>query len=73
VDQFFFSGWRKPELYLNRDFQQGTSPLAKGEEVKRCLDKLKTDLDSGNWHANNKHILGLDEYDCGHFFLVVYE
>ncbi|KEZ47063.1 class I SAM-dependent methyltransferase [Metabacillus indicus] len=70
-DHFFFSAWRKPELYLDRDFQKGTSPLAKGEDVKVCLDKLKTDLECGSWYEKYKHILELKEYDCGHFFLVV--
>lgn len=71
VDQFFFAGWRKPELYLDIDFQRGTSPLAKGEDVMRCLDKLSTDLENGSWFENYNHILKLEEYDCGHFFLVV--
>ncbi|MFI8685762.1 class I SAM-dependent methyltransferase [Rossellomorea sp. NPDC077527] len=71
MDQFFFTGWRKPELYLDKDFQRGTSPLAKEEEVKRCLDQLHTDLENGKWHENYKYILKLNEYDCGHFFLVV--
>ncbi|CAN7286170.1 class I SAM-dependent methyltransferase [Rossellomorea sp. LjRoot5] len=71
VDQFFFTGWRTPERYLDRDFQQGTSPLAKGDEVNRCLEHLQNDLENGNWHENYQYVMNLEEYDCGHFFLVV--
>lgn len=73
VDQFFFAGWRKPELYLNRDFQEGTSPLAKGrkEVVYECLNKLNTDLENGDWHKKYGTILKLTDYECGHFFLIV--
>jgi hypothetical protein len=28
IDYFFFSGWRKPELYLNPIFCSGISALA---------------------------------------------
>mgnify|MGYP005831270271 CR=1 FL=1 len=71
VDQFFFTGWRSPERYLDDDFQRGTSPLAKGEDTMKCLEKLRFDLENGIWFENYKQILILDEYDCGHFFLVV--
>jgi ubiquinone/menaquinone biosynthesis C-methylase UbiE len=73
MDQFFFAGWRKPEIYLNSEFQKGTSPLAKenNKEVIECLERLSFDLKNGNWNEKYNHILGLDEYNCGHFFLVV--
>ncbi|AWE07768.1 class I SAM-dependent methyltransferase [Lysinibacillus sp. 2017] len=73
VDQFFFSGWRKPELYFNKDFHEGTSPLAKGrkEVVCECLNRLNTDLENGDWHEKYGDILKLTEYECGHFFLIV--
>jgi SAM-dependent methyltransferase len=66
-------GWRKPELYLNKDFQEGTSPLAKGrkEVVYECLNRLRTDLENGDWHKKYGDILQLNEYECGHFFLLV--
>lgn len=71
VDQFFFSSWRAPDRYLDRDFQRGTSPLAEGEEVNPCLEHLQTDLKNGHWNENYRNVLNLDEYDCGHFFLVI--
>ena len=73
VDHFFFSGWRKPELYFNKDFQEGTSPLAKGhkEVVYECLNRLNTDLENGDWYEKYGDILKLTEYECGHFFLII--
>lgn len=71
TDQFFFTGWRTPELYLDRDFQRGTSPLAKGEEVNQCLEHLQRDLENGYWHNKYQQVIHLNEYECGHFFLVV--
>lgn len=41
VDQFFFAGWRRPELYLDKDFQAVTSPLANGR--KDIVTKVLSD------------------------------
>ncbi|WLR42274.1 class I SAM-dependent methyltransferase [Bacillus carboniphilus] len=73
VDQFFFAGWRNPKIYLDTNFQKGTSPLAKGkkEVVQDCLNKLNIDLENGSWEKKYGNILSLNEYECGHFFLVV--
>ncbi|TCT25456.1 ubiquinone/menaquinone biosynthesis C-methylase UbiE [Melghiribacillus thermohalophilus] len=73
VDLFFFAGWKNPELYLNEFFQKGTSPLAKGQQemVSECLNRLRNDLENGNWHKKYGEIIHLNEYDCGHFFLLV--
>ncbi|WP_176223918.1 class I SAM-dependent methyltransferase [Thalassobacillus devorans] len=72
-DQFFFSGWNKPEIYLEERFKNGTSPLAKGDpsSVSSCLNKLKEDLDSGKWHLKHGDLLHQKNCECGHFFLIV--
>lgn len=73
VDQFFFAGWRRPELYLDKDFQAVTSPLANGRKdiVTKCLERLNIDLSNGNWNLKYGEIQKLCEYDSGHFFLVI--
>ncbi|MGD6834839.1 class I SAM-dependent methyltransferase [Sutcliffiella halmapala] len=73
TDLFFFGGWARPELYLNKNFQSGTSPLSKNppDMVNRCLERLKTDLDNGNWDEKYGELLNKTEYECGHLFVTV--
>lgn len=71
IDQFFFSGWRHPELYLDSTFRAGISSLSNlpKELLEPSLSKLKEDLNSGLWYNKNSSILELTEYDGGYRFL----
>ncbi len=71
-DGFFFSGWRKPELYLNEAYCAGISSLAKlpKEELTDSLTKLRLDLESGKWEEKYGKLLQTEYYDCGYRFLV---
>jgi ubiquinone/menaquinone biosynthesis C-methylase UbiE len=71
-DQFFFSGWRRPEAYLNEAFRSGISSLAQAPEdlLHRNLARLEEDLHSGRWHEKYGLLLNEAEFDCGYFFIV---
>lgn len=72
-DGFFFSGWKRPELYLNKEYCAGISSLAKlpEEELSKYINILKWDLESGKWEAKYGQLLKTDFYDCGYRFVVV--
>jgi SAM-dependent methyltransferase len=72
VDGFFHCFWRRPEAYLDPAVRRGTSVWAKvGPEAEaRAVASLATQLDSGEWHARNAELVGLEEADLGARLLV---
>jgi hypothetical protein len=39
--------------------------------VKELSQLFEERIERQVWHECHRHTLGVDEYDCGHFFLVV--
>lgn len=71
-DSFFASAWRRPELYLDKNFSAGVSPLANcpDDVLQPLLERLENDLSSGIWDEQYGMIRTQDTYEGGYRFLV---
>lgn len=71
-DEFSFSGWRKPEKYLDPLFRAGTSAFTSVPQglVTSAIQRLRTDLESGTWREEYRDILERSHYDGGYRLLV---
>jgi hypothetical protein len=60
--------WRRPERYLDPTLLPGNSAFTAlpPEVLKRGLDKLRNDLDSGAWRRRYGGLLSRDELDVGY-------
>ncbi|MBO4274693.1 class I SAM-dependent methyltransferase [Microbispora triticiradicis] len=72
ADGFGAAYWRRPAAYLDPVAQSGMSVFGQlgPEIVRRALDRLAADLESGRWHERHRDLLGLQEYDAGYRLLV---
>jgi SAM-dependent methyltransferase len=72
LDGFFHAYWRRPEAYLDPDVRAGISVFARlrAAEVDQGVERLRADLDSGEWHRRNAALLGLHELDLGYRLVV---
>lgn len=70
-DGFFFSGWQKPEKYLNSDYRKNISVFAKADEemVMNIIKRLKEDLENGVWDEKYQGVRNLKELNGGYYFL----
>jgi SAM-dependent methyltransferase len=71
-DGFMHAYWRRPHAYLDPRIRAaisvfGVLPRA---EVDEMVERLRADLDSGEWERRNGALLGLDELDLGYRLLV---
>lgn len=69
-DGFLGAFWRRPEAYLNKTVRDGISTFALLDGLEPGLDRLRTDLESGDWHRRNTAIEGLDSLDLGYRLVV---
>lgn len=65
IDGFLCAYWRRPEAYLRPEVRASISSFA-CIQAEGGLEKLRTDLHSGEWTARNAHLLSLDELDLGY-------
>jgi SAM-dependent methyltransferase len=72
VDGFGAAYWRRPEAYLDADVRASISGLALLEDgtAERAMQRLRADLESGEWHARNAELLDLDELDIGYRLVI---
>ena len=72
TDGFAGAYWRRPESYLDPSVRAGVSSLAQlsHEVVERCVQRLRRDLESGEWEARHGYLRELTELDLGYRLLV---
>jgi SAM-dependent methyltransferase len=72
ADGFFHAYWRRPEAYLDETVRAGISAFARlaPGEVRAGVERLRADLESGEWRRRNAHLLELEELDLGYRLLV---
>ena len=68
-DGFFHAFWRRPRAYLDPVVRANISIFAK-VDADEGIERLRADLDSGEWERKHGHVLALDELDCGYRLLV---
>jgi ubiquinone/menaquinone biosynthesis C-methylase UbiE len=71
-DMNMLSPWNRPEIYLDPEFRQGTSgfSLAEPSGVERGLEKLKRELENGDWDKKYGELRKRSEIENGYFFLI---
>jgi SAM-dependent methyltransferase len=68
-DGFFHAYWRRPHAYLDPVVRANISIFAKLDAAEG-LERLRVDLESGEWERRHGHLMDLDELDCGYRLLV---
>ena len=68
-DGFFHAFWRRPHAYLDPVVRANISIFAK-VDADEGIERLRADLESGEWERRHGHLLGLDELDCGYRLIV---
>lgn len=70
VDGFLGAYWRRPSAYLDAGVRSAISTFSRLTTITPQLDRLRADLESGNWVAKNAEILGLDQLDIGYRLVI---
>jgi SAM-dependent methyltransferase len=72
VDGFYGAFWRRPAAYLDPDVRAGIALFARlsQREVSEALDRLRTDLASGVWHARHAQLAEQEECDLGYYLVI---
>ena len=71
-DGFFSAYWRRPHAYLDPRVRDGISVfrLMPPEQVDTAIERLRADLESGEWARRNAGILERDAMDYGYRLLI---
>jgi SAM-dependent methyltransferase len=71
-DGFFHAYWRRPHAYLDPAVRAGISvfSLMEPDIVQEGLERLRRDLETGEWERRNAALLEVDELDAGYRLLV---
>lgn len=70
TDGFLCAYWARPEMYLHAEIRSGISTFSRISNTQAGLDKLASDLKSGEWQNQYGHLLNLKEYDYGYRLVV---
>lgn len=70
TDGFLYAYWRRPEAYLDARIRSGSSSFWAIGEVEAGLQRLKQDLQSGEWERRYAELLTFDAYDAGYRLVV---
>ena len=66
TDGFLYAYWRRPEAYLDPAVRSGSSSFRALPGLEAGLDRLRADLDSGEWDRRHAALRGLETYDAGY-------
>ena len=66
TDGFLYSYWRRPSAYLDATIRSGSSSFWTIKAVDFALERLKQDLETGEWSRKYGKLLSLDSYDAGY-------
>jgi SAM-dependent methyltransferase len=70
-DGFLYAWWRRPHAYLDARTRSGSSSFfALGNAAEAGLERLRRDLESGEWQRRYGELLTLEEYDAGYRLVV---
>ena len=66
TDGFLYAYWRRPEAYLDPAVRSGSSSFRALPGLEAGLDRLRADLDSGEWDRRHAGLRALETYDAGY-------
>lgn len=69
-DGFLYAYWRRPMAYLDARIRSGSSSFWAIGDVEAGLERLKRDLETGEWERRYIELLSLDAYDAGYRLVV---
>ena len=69
-DGFLYAYWRRPQAYLDARIRSGSSSFWAIGNAEPGLQRLKQDLDTGEWERRYAELLTLDAYDAGYRLVV---
>lgn len=70
-DGFLYAYWRRPKAYLDPQVRSGSSSFwTLGEAADAGLERLRHDLDTGEWARRYGELLNVDGYDAGYRLVV---
>lgn len=70
VDGFLYAYWRRPEAYLDARIRSGSSSFWAIGDAEAGLQRLRRDLETGEWARRYADLLALDAYDAGYRLVV---
>jgi hypothetical protein len=71
TDGLFGAYWRRPDAYLHADVRAGISVFAQlsSGAVRRAVEALDADLETGRWHDRHRELLTMDELHLGYYLI----
>jgi SAM-dependent methyltransferase len=69
-DGFLGAYWRRPDAYLSDGVRSAISTFSKIEKVSSGLERLRLDLNTGDWHHRYGGALNIAELDLGYRLIV---
>jgi len=72
TDGFLGAYWRRPRAYLDPDVRGAISAFAKLSNVDARLERLRRDLDSGEWRRRHRSLLSACCLDLGYRLIVAH-
>lgn len=69
-DGFLGAYWRRPEAFLNDGVRSAISTFSKIGNVSEIVERLRQDLQCGDWQRSNAGIMDLPELDLGYRILI---
>lgn len=70
TDGFLYAYWRRPWAYLDARIRSGSSSFWTIADAEPGLQRLKGDLETGEWQRRHAELLTLDSYDAGYRLVV---
>jgi SAM-dependent methyltransferase len=70
TDGFLYAYWRRPRAYLDPTLRSGSSSFWAIGDCEAGLERLRRDLDSGEWERRYADLLALESYDVGYRLIV---
>jgi len=71
-DGFLGAYWRRPRAYLDADVRRAISAFAKLSNVDARLERLRSDIDSGEWRRRHRSLLSACCLDLGYRLIVAH-
>jgi SAM-dependent methyltransferase len=65
-DGFLYAYWRRPTAYLDPRIRSGSSSFWMIGSVEAGLERLKRDLETGEWERRYAELINLSAYDAGY-------
>jgi SAM-dependent methyltransferase len=69
-DGFLYAYWRRPELYLDARIRSGSSSFRAIGDAETGVQRLRQDLETGEWKRRYGGLLAQEAYDAGYRLVV---